>query len=367
MKISFTKIYILFIGCLIATQCTILTEVPKPTPTPTPTPQPKIEFASVDYHFKSLNENEFLVDDSLAVMKPLGTKKSKGLNWTIIPLENEVGNFFRIKSGYGNQLYSEGQNLKLGRPGSPQANSPMWAFEKLDTNIFTIKNRWQPDQYLYVENGKVKLGITEKNDSNTLWQVVLASEIEVIIEEPIPNPIINNKIVPVLEGDPFKGGHPNIESKLRVQTTPVNINAIGSTGEPFLGQIKMFAGNFAPRGWAFCEGQVLSIAQHAALFSLLGTTYGGDGRTTFALPDLKGRAPVHAGKALGSKAEYKLGKRYGNAKASLAKPEYKNKETLEKIIDISESATIPQHEIEVRGTQSINYIIALGGVFPSRG
>ncbi|MBT8219095.1 MAG: tail fiber protein, partial [Bacteroidia bacterium] len=58
----------------------------------------------------------------------------------------------------------------------------------------------------------------------------------------------------------------------------------------------MFAGNFAPRGWAFCNGQTLQISQYSALFSLLGTTYGGDGRTTFALPDLRGRVPIHAGR-----------------------------------------------------------------------
>ena len=65
--------------------------------------------------------------------------------------------------------------------------------------------------------------------------------------------------------------------------------------EPFLGQIIMFGGNFAPRGWAFCDGQLLQISQNSALFSLLGTMYGGDGRTTFGLPDLRGRSPIHAG------------------------------------------------------------------------
>ncbi|MBI5913869.1 MAG: phage tail protein [Bacteroidetes bacterium] len=65
--------------------------------------------------------------------------------------------------------------------------------------------------------------------------------------------------------------------------------------EPLLGEIKLFAGNFAPRGWAFCDGQLLSISQNTALFSILGTTYGGDGRTTFALPDLRGRVPLHPG------------------------------------------------------------------------
>jgi len=69
--------------------------------------------------------------------------------------------------------------------------------------------------------------------------------------------------------------------------------------EPFLGEIRMFAGNFAPRGWAFCNGQVLSIAQNTALFSLLGTTYGGNGQTTFALPNLQGRLPMHWGTGAG--------------------------------------------------------------------
>ncbi len=68
---------------------------------------------------------------------------------------------------------------------------------------------------------------------------------------------------------------------------------------PFLGQILMFAGNFAPRGWAFCDGQLMPISQNTALFSILGTTYGGDGRTTYALPDLRGRLPLHSGNSTG--------------------------------------------------------------------
>ncbi len=65
--------------------------------------------------------------------------------------------------------------------------------------------------------------------------------------------------------------------------------------EPFVGEIRMFAGNFAPRGWAFCDGQLLSISQNEALFALFGTTYGGDGRTTFGLPDARGRVALHQG------------------------------------------------------------------------
>ncbi|MEM6801938.1 MAG: tail fiber protein [Bacteroidota bacterium] len=68
---------------------------------------------------------------------------------------------------------------------------------------------------------------------------------------------------------------------------------------PFIGQIMLFAGNFPPRGWAFCDGQLLAISSNTALFSLIGTAYGGDGRTSFALPDLRGRAPIHAGQGPG--------------------------------------------------------------------
>lgn len=69
--------------------------------------------------------------------------------------------------------------------------------------------------------------------------------------------------------------------------------------DPFLAEIRMFAGSFAPTGWALCNGQLMPISQNTALFSLLGTTYGGDGRTTFGLPDLQGRSPLHAGEGPG--------------------------------------------------------------------
>lgn len=69
--------------------------------------------------------------------------------------------------------------------------------------------------------------------------------------------------------------------------------------EPFIGQIMMFGGNFAPRGWANCDGQLLAISQNEALFSILGTMYGGDGRTTFGLPDLRSRVPIHVGRGPG--------------------------------------------------------------------
>src|SRR6059036_3337329 len=66
-------------------------------------------------------------------------------------------------------------------------------------------------------------------------------------------------------------------------------------GQPFVGEIRIFAGNFAPAGWMFCEGQLLPISENETLFNLIGTTYGGDGQSTFALPDLRGRIPMHQG------------------------------------------------------------------------
>ncbi|NJL76835.1 MAG: phage tail protein [Saprospiraceae bacterium] len=86
--------------------------------------------------------------------------------------------------------------------------------------------------------------------------------------------------------------------------------------DPFIAEIIMFAGNFAPRGWAFCEGQILSIASNTALFSLVGTTYGGDGRTTFALPDLRGRVAIHPGQGPGL-SPYVLGQAAGTEQVTL--------------------------------------------------
>ncbi len=87
--------------------------------------------------------------------------------------------------------------------------------------------------------------------------------------------------------------------------------------EPFIGQVILFAGNFNPRGWAFCDGQLLPISSNSALFSILGTTYGGDGRTTFGLPDLRGRVAVHEGTGPGLPA-VRLGQKSGNATTTLA-------------------------------------------------
>jgi microcystin-dependent protein len=90
--------------------------------------------------------------------------------------------------------------------------------------------------------------------------------------------------------------------------------------DPFVAEIRIFPFNFAPRGWAFCNGQLMPISQNTALFSLLGTTYGGDGKSTFALPDMQGNAPMHAGQGPGL-SNHDLGEMGGSQTVTLMESE----------------------------------------------
>lgn len=90
--------------------------------------------------------------------------------------------------------------------------------------------------------------------------------------------------------------------------------------DPFVAEIRMFPFNFAPKGWAFCDGQLMPISQNTALFSLLGTFYGGDGKSTFALPDLQGRAPIHQGQGQGLSDRF-LGEESGVESVTLLQTE----------------------------------------------
>jgi microcystin-dependent protein len=90
--------------------------------------------------------------------------------------------------------------------------------------------------------------------------------------------------------------------------------------DPYIGEIRMVGFNFAPQGWAFCDGQLLAISQNTALFSLLGTTYGGNGQTTFALPDLRSRVPMHKGQGPGL-SSYLLGQNGGVEAVTLTVPQ----------------------------------------------
>lgn len=170
--------------------------------------------------------------------------------------------------------------------------------------------------------------------------------------------------------------------------------------DPFLGEVILFAGNFAPRGWAFCDGQLLSIAQYSALFSLLGTIYGGDGRTSFALPDLRGRTPIHAGNGPGLSNRH-LGSKGGqetvtltinqipahshriNAVSSAGNDASPLNNLLANTVGLDREYSNSSPDVQMNsymvnnsgGGQShanmqpflsINYIIALQGIFPSR-
>ena len=166
--------------------------------------------------------------------------------------------------------------------------------------------------------------------------------------------------------------------------------------EPFIGQVIAFGGNFAPRGWAFCDGQLLAISQNTALFSILGTIYGGDGRTTFALPDLRGRATVHPGNGPGLSSR-RLGEKGGSETNTFttnqlpshnhvvsAKEEANAADPSGNYIagtgtnafgtttDIQMNANSTantgggQHVNNIQPYECINYIIALQGIYPSR-
>jgi microcystin-dependent protein len=102
-------------------------------------------------------------------------------------------------------------------------------------------------------------------------------------------------------------------SALRYRIIPKQLSDKGvNVSEPFLSEVRMFGFNFAPRGWALCDGQILPIQQNQSLYSLLGTTYGGDGRTTFGLPDLRGRTPIHFD------STFRLGQKSGEESTNLA-------------------------------------------------
>jgi microcystin-dependent protein len=166
--------------------------------------------------------------------------------------------------------------------------------------------------------------------------------------------------------------------------------------DPFIGQIVMFGGNFAPVGWAECDGQLLQISTNTALFSILGTTYGGDGRVTFGLPDLRGRFPMHAGsgpgltpRSLGQKsgseyhtlvpshshvvappassAEGQTGQPANNYPAAGEFPALPYGVGSDTNLQSFDTSTTGSSQVShMNPFQCVNFIIALQGIFPSR-
>ena len=128
--------------------------------------------------------------------------------------------------------------------------------------------------------------------------------------------------------------------------------------DPFLGEIRIFAGNFAPRGWAFCDGSLLAIRSNTALFAVLGVTYGGDGRTTFGLPDLRGRTPVQQGQGPGL-SNYPLGSTGGATSVTLSQTQMAgHTHTVKAASDLGES-TNPSGKVLARSSEGAAYGTAL--------
>ena len=127
--------------------------------------------------------------------------------------------------------------------------------------------------------------------------------------------------------------------------------------EGYMAQILMFAGNFAPKSWAFCQGQLLSISSNSALFSLLGTTYGGDGRTTFGLPDFRGRIPVGTGDGPGL-SDYQLGQRAGTESTTLTvaqMPSHSHQVTPQLVVSTGNGTTDEPDGNVLAGTSTPTY------------
>jgi microcystin-dependent protein len=136
--------------------------------------------------------------------------------------------------------------------------------------------------------------------------------------------------------------------------------------EPFVAEIRMVPYNFAPRGWAFCNGGLLPISQNTALFSLIGTTYGGDGFSTMALPDLRGRTPVHAGNGPGL-ASRQLGSSTDKARVDVIGAASAGRG----LATESETQSLDAYPLNgsdagFRPSLVLNFVIALVGLYPSR-
>lgn len=150
----------------------------------------------------------------------------------------------------------------------------------------------------------------------------------------------------------------------KVEELEKNVENSAVSMDPFIGEIIMFAGNFAPRNWALCQGQLLPISDYNALFSILGTTYGGDGRTTFALPDLRGRTPISQGQGPGLSSR-PLGQKSGLEYVTPSIASSSSAAGPGRSGNVAVGTTF-QSSFNMQPYLVVNYIIALYGAYPSR-
>jgi len=124
---------------------------------------------------------------------------------------------------------------------------------------------------------------------------------------------------------------------------------------PYIGEIRMFAGSFAPAGWAMCQGQLQPISQNDTLFTLIGTTYGGDGQSTFALPDLQGRAAMHMGKGPAVSQTYQIGEKDGVESVTLTTQQIPNHNHAVTVSQDLANAPSPANQVYAQSTQISMY------------
>lgn len=193
----------------------------------------------------------------------------------------------------------------------------------------------------------------------------------------------------------------NLKLRKVVFVLTLFVSFVSFSQEGFIGEVRMFAGNFPPRTWAFCEGQLLPISQNQALFSILGTMYGGDGRTTFGLPDLRGRIPMGMGSGPGLTPRNSQGQKLGSETNTLTTVNLPSHNHTVNAVSTTGNSTAPGGHVlantnnfdneysnasanttmnnsmigNTGGSQAVNniqpsttirFIICLQGVFPSR-
>ena len=129
-------------------------------------------------------------------------------------------------------------------------------------------------------------------------------------------------------------------------------------GEPYVGEIRMFGGNFPPNGWAFCDGSLLPISENETLFNLIGTTYGGDGQSTFALPNLQSRVPIHAGQGPGISQSYQLGEAAGVESVTLSQQQIPSHTHAFVVSTAVANSTTPNGQVLAQSTQRAIYFEA---------
>jgi microcystin-dependent protein len=293
---------------------------------------------------------------------------SLALNY-FVPLEG----IYPSNGGGGGGLQTLG-NVRIfagnfGPGGSPLANGQLLSIAQY-TALFSLLGTTYggdglttfalPDlggrTAVHAGAGPFLIGQTTGAAQSTLTQAQLPAHAHSL---PLPGPVTGT----TGGGQPVSNMQPSLGLNYVIAMQGVfPSQGSGTGGQTFLGQVGLFAGNFAPGGWAFTDGQLLPISQNQALFSLLGTTYGGDGQTTFALPDLGGRTVVHEQTGV-----WDLGSVTGSELVTLTEAQMPmHNHSLPASIDFTGVSGAGQPVSNIQPSAVLNYLIATEGIYPSR-